>query len=901
MSKLYELIKKDIEELKKIRENEANDFNKAKSFPESYKEDLLLARVNKFIRNVSLHARRALGVNEFEKLMKGSYKDISDGFSIDEIRYIDNYKLKPILDYEKIFDLIESKIDDNVVNKIIKEYEPDMLKYSKPAEPYIKAILLDMEEIPGISQDEKDLNKGYLEFLKDEIVEKEGNVVEGAIDHVAARRNIKATADFGNWLEKNGIDKEKGQAYDTDGIRNVSISMSTKEEQEVYKKSLDLECKYSPEFKNKIMNLKAFIESRNLILKNAQAGESGGKEYGFLDYFKQTSKINKLLDNQLKLDDPAEKRANLLKISAETRQLQEMKKEYNEVLNYIKENFDINDVALCGNIYSGRKTTFTGDLSNFKQTLPPEWDNENAPYGVILNGFIQFRSMAKICDVSFEEMFDNPIKSFVGGAVKTLNRSAEAQCLKVGEASLGTRIGRTLCTRTAVFGANTGFKVFSRGLEFLNNQCEENKQNYDNINLTSVATSYVNEFSVDPKDLFGSTQQADYESLKNLFAFGDEIDNLYSLSKEYPFDVGVKGLIAKTYDTQIQSRASRNPVTECRHLMSTFKDYLIQMKKTLEASNETEFPVYQAQVLLAAKEYFQDYIIKNNINPLDIRDEEERKEVMDFLNNPVQAFYDKYQNAENLFFKKYQEHAFQGCKIQSFKTLNEFYKDYNDEINENNPQRIQDLMNHYFAGTANQDRTINQMLDGVKGGYFERKFDSTSKEFKAVVETTKSMMDEHDNNFGNFKMARFYADKYIHHKLPNVNDIENITQADLRNLKRNEQDRVLFCKMLIRSCNTLETDLNHQKEEQAHAKQVQVEARAREKYQVKIERNREKMEKYNADKEYASLKEIKLERVNMVHDFQEALKLDVDDDALNMTSVQEEIVDNEIDDLNKSF
>ena len=141
------------------------------------------------------------------------------------------------------------------------------------------------------------------------------------------------------------------------------------------------------------------------------------------------------------------------------------------------------------------------------------------------------------------------------------------------EASLGTRIGRTLVTPTNLFGANAGFRVFNRGLEFLNNQCEENKQTYDNINLTNVATAYTSEFAVDPKDLFGSINDADYDSLKNLFAFGDEVDNLYSLSKEYPFDLDTKGVIAKTYEAQIKSRATRNPVTKCRNLMKTLKDY----------------------------------------------------------------------------------------------------------------------------------------------------------------------------------------------------------------------------------------------------------------------------------------------------------------------------------------
>jgi hypothetical protein len=260
--------------------------------------------------------------------------------------------------------------------------------------------------------------------------------------------------------------------------------------------------KFSPEFKKKIFDLRDYLENKS-VLKDIQAGESGGKEYGFLAYFLQTYKINGLVDKQVQLQDPEEKKANLAQISEEVNKLKNITKEYDEILKYISDNFDINDVALCGNVYSGRQTDFNGDLSKFRSTLPEKWDNENAGPGVILNGYVQFVSMAKMCDVSLEEMFDHPVESFISGAKKKLDSITDAAVPKIGEASLGQRIAKTLAPYSKTFNLTSSFNIFTRGIEFLNNQCEENDQTYENITLSQIACTYCNRFDVNEITLFG--------------------------------------------------------------------------------------------------------------------------------------------------------------------------------------------------------------------------------------------------------------------------------------------------------------------------------------------------------------------------------------------------------------
>ena len=112
----------------------------------------------------------------------------------------------------------------------------------------------------------------------------------------------------------------------------------------------------------------------------------------------------------------------------------------------------------------------------------------------------------------------------------------------------------------------------------------------------------------------------------------------------------------------------------------------------------------------------------------------------------------------------------------------------------------------------------------------------------------------------------------------------------------------MFCKMLIRSCNNLEDRLNYLKESAANTKRAQAEARARQRYQTKIANYNEKMNKYKANQEYASLKNVELEKVNKVLEFQEALKMDVEENNLNQSVIEDNNIEEiEINDLNKSF
>ena len=795
MGKLYELIKPNLNKLDEYRDFEEKDFKHAKAFPNSFKEDIEIERVNRFLIITSRKLRDKLGNKEFEKLLDAKFENARAYLNIKGVEYTEDYHLLPSIDYEKVLDYLEESLTDDEIEEIKNEFEEKskiIEPVNKPLEPYVSAIINDMNNIKGIDNDIKEISTKYLNYLKDEIVEKKNNFVEKPIERVSKKRGVIARQHFVELANKEGLNGEELIKFDSNGYRTFDVENTySKTENDLFKPFLKMETKYSNEFKNKILNLKKLVDSKG-FLKESQAGETAFKEYAFMAYFKQVGKINQLVDNQLKLTSDNEKLANLFNISGEAQKLQAISKEYDEVLDYIKDNFDINEVALNDNIYSGRKTSFNGDLSKFKASLPERWDNENAPYGVILNGFLQLVKVTEELNVSLEEFLENPVKLYMDGAVKKLNTLSDAASIKINEAPLGKRIASVLAEDSRKFTPLKQYDMLSRGMEFLYNQCEENEQAYDNMNIVQVTKSYVKHLYISNQKLFGDSGNPNIQSLKNLFAFGNKYDNLYKLSTEYPENYDEKGILANNYDNEVKAKANTNPLAEYRNLMQTVKDTLIGMNDAYKANRNVEIWLSSAVILHAAKEYYKDYLLKNNINPLSIADKKERQEVLDFLKDPVVALKNYYNKPEELFIQE------EGTPfVHNFKDLSEHYQELCiDDVTKDSVERFDSSLKYNLRGTLLDDKKLDEITDSIKGGYWERKFDTTSKEFKAVTDSFNNARNKNSNGYGDFTMTKIYAQKYLEHKLP-----EGKTYNDL---KLNEKKRVNFCNAIIRACDSVE-------------------------------------------------------------------------------------------------
>ena len=874
MGKLYELIKDSIIELKKYRELELKDFSKAKTFSEAFKVERHRHKVNAMLDSITEVLRKEFGYDKYYQIID-RYKGAREDVVITNVSYSYEYKLKPILDYETLFNHIEETVPQETINNIISSFNEtkEYIKpVRKPLEPYVKNIISDMENIKGISDDEKMISTKYLNYLKDEVIKKNPPTVEKLIDMVSHKRSSIADQNLEQWAQKNGMDGHMVGVYDGRHEHVTVVENSTNIENELFKPTLDKKVKFSSEFKEKIIALNRFLETKS-VLKDAQAGESGFKEYGFLTYFNTTSRINKLIDKHLSLESDSLKRENLFNISAEAIKLQKINKEYDEILDYIKENFNVDDVALCTNIYSGRPSPEAKALGNLKSDLPERWDNENAPYGVILNGYVQLMALVKNADTTLEDILNDPLNTFIDGAKKNLDKVTEEASMKINEAPLGKRIANMLVATNILEEKSRKYIESFRGIEFLENQCEENDEIYDNISTLNIGFTYANKFGVSVNDLFGYKSDIDMDSLKNLFAFGNEMDNLYMLSKNYPVSLDKKGVVANAYDQQIKSKRTLNPVSEYRKILETCKDFFNEHNRLVLSSNKIEAKVNPGAILLAGKEYFKDFLLKNSINPLDIPNEKERKEVLDFLNNPLDSLQDKY-GRNNEFYNNGR------VGFHKFNDLEYSYKECEYAIYERNLKFFSDTMSENSKNTLNANKTILKMLDDNKGGYFERKFSTTSKEYFALTNSLKSSLDAVSGGYGDFTMPKYYAQKYLAHKLPDENNFNK--------LKENEKRRVEFCKAVIKTCDELELRNKKLDIDASFKEKERIKQREEGMFKIREANYNKVMQRHKIEKEYSYSKDVKLEEnenyvkveINKV-DFKKQVEIDSSEPALN--------------------
>ena len=306
--------------------------------------------------------------------------------------------------------------------------------------------------------------------------------------------------------------------------------------------------------------------------------------------------------------------------------------------------------------------------------------------------------------------------------------------------------------------------------------------------------------------LFTKNYQPDYKSLQNIFALGNDADNLLALSENYFQDDGKVANVNEAYDLKIKVMNNVNPLNETRRVMGVIRDYLVERKQMFidrrndESTNlELEEEITPAQMIVAAKQYMNDFIYKNNINILDL-DKKQQKEVLDFLNDPVKTFVTKYQGEENLLRQNDE-----GKLLETFNSIDNEFKTEFDKIYKNTGDRFVNAFNDLNTQTKgrNAGKSIDQILEDNKGGFLERKFGTSSKEYKALVESVKAATNPQSRTYGDLSGAKVYDQKYLDYKLP--------AGANFDKLSENEQRRVEFCQTIIGT--TLQMEINQKMEE----------------------------------------------------------------------------------------
>ena len=806
MGRLYDLIKDKYESLVNYQNSQENNYLDSMNFNNLYNVMLDTKYVSYVLSYINSHKQYFFGsIEAYKKFLQ----DNNDIFTKNEITIpvfkLGDYGILNAKDYDAsiLFDRIEKAIGEKKTDELIEKYNdyvPPMLKdVIHPYKEVIDDIITDIDEY-GFSNEELSEYKESLIYANQELIEKQDDgEIDTIIDKLSlSRDNIvkNKIVEFGN---ENNLDGTKLKSC-ADRSSSLTFNANTADKQELLSNLLKYKPKYSEDFKKKILSLDEIVD-KNGLLKNPQAGESDRKEYGFIDYFVKAGELKDLINNHSKIDDFSDKIDSIKNINRCSKELKEISAKYDNVIDFTKENFDINEISLPGNVYSGRKFDYSKDgLDYYVPNLPSKWDNQNAPYGVILNGYCQLKALSKHFNIPLKELINDPVKGYLDGVKKQFDEEDKQYLLKVDGNPLGKRIAHALIMDGNAYLQNTmNYGGFNRGLEFINTTMDKDDNMIDNMIVVQSGISLFQTYNHESKRLFN---EKDYDSIKNLFALGNETDNLFSVSNNY-FDESMKrGSFAKTYDDKISSIKNVNPLNESRRVMETLKNYMGERKyiydnkDTLFNKNKVELqePFKPATLFVSAKLYFNDYLYKNNINLMTLGTKE-REEIFEFLNDPVKAFEKKYNKEANLLFKNDN-----GRMVESFDTLKQDFKikfgELYKETGDNFVNKFNEINNN--PNKLNRDKSIATIINDNKRSFIKRLFTSSSKEYKALKKSVLSASDPNSPTYGDLNGSKMCAIKYLEHKLP--------VGVDFNSLSNNEKRRVEFCQTIIKACDEIENE-----------------------------------------------------------------------------------------------
>ncbi len=817
MGKLFNAIKKNYDEMVEFQNKQEQNYLGETTYDNIYGNIKKLPYLNYFINQIQNDKKYYFGNDEAYKAFMEQNKETFPGDS-ETIPQASYSKITVTIDvkgidYEKMLDTLEEKIGEKKTEELLqrfKKFAPTGPKENHPFEKLTTKVINELDEL-NITSAKINEYKEALTYANDElIIKSDTETVNDLIDNINSVREKEAKAHVKQFAQDIGADSDKVESLKTNW-NAVSFKADEPEQKKALFPFINEKPIYNEEFKKKVLELDKLVTSKGLI-PDGVVGESRYKEYGFTDYYLKTTELKESLLAYNKLVESKDKIEALENISKRVQELKEVTKNYNDVLSYIKENFDTSKVSLNANLYSGRVQDSKAKLENFMQNLPKRWDYENAAPGVVLSGFAQLKGAAKIAGVSIEEYMENPNKYFLMGAKKLSKEIDEKYLLPKDDIegnpiALGKRIAHIAVMDVFAY-TNTleGYKRANRGAEFLNNASEFDENTNNNIIISGASMSLVHMYNHSGKTLFTENDEPDMESIKNLFALGNDTDNLLMLSKNYFLDDGALIDKKEAYNLKMNIMKDVNPLNETRRIMGILKDYMAErVKLYVERRNDSttdidlEDHIEPSTLFVAAKEYIKDYIYINNINLLNF-DKNQRKEVMEFLNDPVKSFVEKYQDEPNLLRTNYK-----GELLETFDSLDNGFKETHDIFYKQTGDNFVKAFNDLNTQTngRNAGKSITEILDANKGGYFERKFDSSSKEYKALIASVEAATDPKSITYGDLSGVKVYAQKYVEHKLPEDGNFDKLSE--------NEKRRVEFCHTLIGAVTQM--DLNQKMEE----------------------------------------------------------------------------------------
>ena len=670
-------------------------------------------------------------------------------------------------DFEKMFDALDEEFKDQpgVLDDLFEnKCKPDYRAVNHPLTDVVKEIKKDVDKLYEEEEEKKEL-KDALDFANEELVEKTGpNLIDDAIDANSNKRHIKANKEFNAFVVKNGLDPTKVKNHST-LITVVSPGLSKNLENfEIYKPFLDMGITYDEEYKSKLLQLDELCKKEGL-LTNPRGGESGAKEYGLYDYFQKNYALKKSLLDYRKLTDDEQKKAALANIKKQTEEVKTVTAKYERVFDFIEKNFDLESIALSGNIYSGRASEVPdGDLELWRPNLPPKFDFEKSPAVVFLSGFTQLKSSVQAEEVTLQEFMENPIKAHLNGAKKIVQADDRRLYLpRSPENTLGKRMAHMLNFSGKSYSEISGINMMGgRAMEFLYNTSPNGEQTIDNVIKSSIVREYTALYNHDPTRFFGSYFNPNINNMKYLFLAGDEVDNLYEVSPDYVNEECKMDCHVKDYSAAIKARGNTPIEDEYRRIIQTIQDCCEEEDEMdhhpelyLKGSPDNINHFSRGAVLASGRQYFLDFVRENNLSLASIEDDALRQEISDFLADPVQTFHDHH-------YQLTQEGA------EDLETAKREYKrswrDYGKRNSESFLAKFD--QNNRKPHGYNAGKDIATIIHDNRGSWWERWRGTTSKEYALLHNAAVASTDPDSPTYGDKEAMYVCAKAYREHKMP---------------------------------------------------------------------------------------------------------------------------------------
>ena len=793
MGILYDLIKKDVEELKKFHALQQSDYLASRKFDIVLNAYINAHRIQNMAIAVDANGRKIFGSHE--NYVNFLNQNVEEGLKGIPVYTID--LSKNVADYEKYINELEKNLTKEQIDNVIKSFnKANNRTFDDPSHIYDEKIKDIKNEVKSfnndlLSEDEKKEISDSLDFLNQTFILKNGDYyIDRVIDISSSARDKLTAKNVNQFHEKNNINLDGFTEFEKErGI--IRISPSDIKRNNLLKPFLSKKLNLSDDYKNKILGLDKVIRDNN-ILNNIINGESGSKEYGFMDWFIKARTVNEDLKKYIdsKETDEAKRIEQLKNINNQTKELKALTEKYNNVLGYIKENFDLNKASIPSNVYSGRNKNASDEIKDFTPDFPEIFDGNTAPYSSILNGFSQIKAICNKGNITIEQFLNDPITEFLNICKKTVKDVDDTIALPREGNTLGKRMAHVLIQKEKLYIPVTEMVNSTKCLEAINKTTDFDENTLDDMSKTLIASHYISQLDHSASLVFGGFDVGT-KNIKNLFALGDDTDNLLTVSSVYLDGNLDYSDVDARYNEKIKSLANVDPNLECTRIINIISDYFIERKKMYDEDiNHTNDDIFKSgMIFTAAKDYFLDYLYKNNIDLNKIREEQTKERLIEFRRNPVKTFYKEFDKNKDIFVQKHNE------SMNEY--LKQFAETWDNEHNKATTKFLDDFREINNQGNGyNKGKSIDGIISDNKGGFWERYIlHSTSDEYKSLVEAINDVKDKENICYGDLETVKFYAKKYLEYKLRN---------KSINDLGTTGKKRVEFCKTILKSLSDLD-------------------------------------------------------------------------------------------------